>query len=44
MQCASLYFWVVAGGAIPEMKDYAPKKENKKNERAREIASNSKQE
>lgn len=41
---ASLYFWVVAGGAIPEMKDYAPKKENKKNERAREIASNSKQE
>ncbi len=40
---ASLYFWVVAGGAIPEMKDYAPKKENKKNERAREIASNSKQ-
>ena len=41
---ASLHFWVVAGGAIPEMKDYAPKKENKKNERAREIASNSKQE
>lgn len=24
---ASLYFWAVAGGAIPEMKDYAPKKE-----------------
>ena len=23
---ASLYFWAVAGGAIPEMKDYAPKK------------------
>ena len=23
---ASLYFWEVAGGAIPEMKDYAPKK------------------
>lgn len=22
---ASLYFWAVAGGAIPEMKDYAPK-------------------
>lgn len=22
---ASLYFWEVAGGAIPEMKDYAPK-------------------
>lgn len=40
---ASLYFWAVAGGAIPEMKDYAPKKENKKNERTREITSNSKQ-
>lgn len=23
---ASLYLWAVAGGAIPEMKDYAPKK------------------
>jgi len=23
---AGLYFWAVAGGAIPEMKDYAPKK------------------
>lgn len=23
---ASLYLWVVSGGAIPEMKDYAPKK------------------
>lgn len=23
---ASLYFWAVAGGAIPNMKDYAPKK------------------
>ena len=23
---ASLYFWAVAGGAIPEMKDYAPAK------------------
>ena len=22
---ASLYFWAVAGGALPEMKDYAPK-------------------
>lgn len=40
---ASLYFWAVAGGAIPEMKDYAPKKENRKNERTREITSNSKQ-
>ena len=26
---ASLYFWAVAGGAIPEMKDYAPRKTNK---------------
>ena len=23
---ASLYFWAVAGGAIPDMKDYAPRK------------------
>jgi DNA-3-methyladenine glycosylase II len=23
---ASLYIWAVAGGAIPEMKDYAPQK------------------
>lgn len=23
---ASLYFWAVAGGAIPEMRDYAPKR------------------
>lgn len=28
---ASLYFWAVAGGAIPDMKDYAPKGK-KKNE------------
>lgn len=27
---ASLYFWAVAGGAIPDMKDYAPKKDSKK--------------
>lgn len=27
---ASLYFWAVAGGAIPEMKDYAPKRSDKK--------------
>ena len=27
---ASLYFWAVSGGAIPEMKDYAPKKSSKK--------------
>ena len=40
---ASLYFWAVAGGAIPEMKDYAPKRSNKKNERTRKIAGNSKQ-
>ena len=26
---ASLYFWAVAGGAIPEMRDYAPKKKGK---------------
>lgn len=23
---ASLYLWAVSGGAIPEMKDYAPQK------------------
>lgn len=40
---ASLYFWAVAGGAIPEMKDYAPKRSNKKNEHTRKIAGNSKQ-
>lgn len=40
---ASLYFWEVAGGAIPEMKDYALKRSDKKNERTRKIASNSKQ-
>lgn len=28
---ASLYFWAVAGGAIPEMKDYAPKRSDRKN-------------
>lgn len=27
---ASLYFWAVAGGAIPEMQDLAPKKERRK--------------
>lgn len=27
---ASLYFWAVAGGAIPEMKDYAPKNKSDK--------------
>ena len=27
---ASLYFWAVSGGAIPEMKDYAPKKKEGK--------------
>jgi DNA-3-methyladenine glycosylase II len=26
---ASLYFWAVSGGAIPEMKDYAPKAKKK---------------
>ena len=27
---ASLYLWAVAGGAIPGMKDYAPKKNRRK--------------
>lgn len=27
---ASLYLWAVAGGAIPGMKDYAPKKDRRK--------------
>ena len=27
---ASLYLWAVAGGAIPEMKDYAPKNNRRK--------------
>lgn len=39
---ASLYFWAVAGGAIPEMKDYAPKRSDKKNEPPRKNAGNSK--
>ena len=26
---ASLYFWAVAGGALPDMKDYAPKAKGK---------------
>lgn len=39
---ASLYFWAVAGGAIPEMKDYAPKRSDKKSGRTRKTASNSK--
>ena len=26
---ASLYLWAIAGGAIPEMKDYAPKNKKK---------------
>lgn len=26
---ASLYLWAIAGGAIPEMRDYAPKKKTK---------------
>lgn len=30
---ASLYFWAVAGGAIPEMRDYAPQKSAKEGER-----------
>ena len=39
---ASLYFWAVAGGAIPEMKDYAPKRSHSENERTRKKAGNSK--
>lgn len=27
---ASLYFWAVAGGAIPEMRDYAPQNKGEK--------------
>jgi DNA-3-methyladenine glycosylase II len=27
---ASLYLWAIAGGAIPEMKDYAPANTSKK--------------
>ena len=27
---ASLYFWAVAGGAVSELKDYAPKRKNNK--------------
>ena len=30
---ASLYFWAVAGGAVPEMIDYAPKKNAKRQRR-----------
>lgn len=37
---ASLYLWAVAGGAIPELKDYAPKNKESKNGRKRKIASN----
>lgn len=32
---ASLYLWAIAGGAIPEMKDFATKKGNVKNDRRR---------
>lgn len=39
---ASLYFWAVAGGAIPEMKDYAPKRSRNENERTRKNTGNSK--
>lgn len=37
---ASLYLWAVAGGAIPELKDYAPKNKESKNGRKRKVASN----
>lgn len=40
---ASLYFWAVAGGAIPEMKDYAPRKKGGKHGKAGKMASDSKQ-
>ena len=30
---ASLYLWAVAGGAIPEMKDYAPKNNTRRKEK-----------
>lgn len=33
---ASLYLWAVAGGAVPEMKDYAPKRKKKKTCKATE--------
>ena len=39
---ASLYFWAVAGGAIPEMKDYAPKRSDIKSGRKGKTAGNSK--
>ena len=37
---ASLYLWAVAGGAIPEMKDYAPNSKESKNGRKRNVKSN----
>ncbi|NBI88558.1 DNA-3-methyladenine glycosylase 2 family protein [Lachnospiraceae bacterium] len=40
---ASLYFWAVAGGAIPEMKDYAPRKKGGKHGKTRKTKSDSKQ-
>ncbi len=32
---ASLYFWAVAGGALPDMKDYAPKAKPKSGRKAK---------
>lgn len=32
---ASLYLWAIAGGAIPEMRDYAPKSISPKNQKSR---------
>ena len=40
---ASLYFWAVAGGAIPEMKDYAPKGKAEKNGQKRNVKCNPEQ-
>lgn len=39
---ASLYFWAVAGGAISEMRDYAPKRSDKKSGRTGKATSHSK--
>ena len=40
---ASLYLWAVAGGAIPEMKDYPPGKKEGKHGKTRKVESDSKQ-
>lgn len=35
---ASLYLWAIAGGAIPEMRDYSPKKTLRKNQVVKKLA------